>query len=65
MVLWSSLIKVWFKIWVKILGIWQTPTTSSGTEPVSGLTLALLYCCALYNFSLLKFASGNLVLTEF
>ena len=23
MVLWSSVIKLWFKIWVKILGIWQ------------------------------------------
>ena len=36
-----------------------------GTEPVSALTRALLYCCALYNFSFLDFVSVDLSLTRF
>ena len=38
-----------------------------GTEPVSALTTALIYCCALrlYNLSFLDFVSGDLALTGF
>ena len=36
-----------------------------GLEPVSALTRARLYRCALYDFSLLNFVSGDLALTRF
>ena len=56
--------------WVQFLMSAETlcraPAISRRTEPVrvSSLTRALLYCCALYNFSLLDFVCDNLALTE-
>ena len=35
-----------------------------GTEPVSALARAPLYCCTLYNFSFLDFVSDDLAKTD-
>ena len=55
--------------WVQILQGTETFCLPSailrGTEPVSALARALLYCCALYNFYFLDFLSGDLALTGF
>ena len=55
--------------WVQILQGTETFCLPSailrGTELVSALARALLYCCALYNFYFLDFLSGDLALTGF
>ena len=38
---------------------------SCGSEPVSGLSWELLYCCSLFSFFFLKLSCSNLVLTRF
>ena len=56
-------------IWVQFLqGVAPSCSLSAilhGTEPVSTLTHALLYCCTLTIFSVLDFVGGDLALTGF
>ena len=66
--LWSRWAAVRRAIWVQAAGCWVFVSPSAifrGTEPVSGLTRAPLFCCTLYVFTFLSFVISALAMTGF
>ena len=72
---WNELVAKFFSLAEVELTIWvQTQqgteilcshfAVSCGSEPVSGLSWELLYCCSLFSFFFLKLSCSNLVLTK-